>query len=48
MVVAVSEKRRGCYVYMFEENDYNEDLEDFLILLMNAKTLDIQKPNLRR
>ena len=28
--------------------DYNEALEAFLILLMNEKTLDIQKPNPRR
>jgi hypothetical protein len=28
--------------------NYNEALEAFLILLMNAKTLDIQKPNPRR
>jgi hypothetical protein len=31
-----------------EKNDYNEAPEAFLILLMNAKTLDIQKPNPRR
>jgi hypothetical protein len=31
-----------------EHNDYNEALEVLLILLMNAKTLDIQKPNPRR
>jgi hypothetical protein len=28
--------------------DYNEALEALFILLMNAKTLDIQKPNPRR
>ena len=28
--------------------DYNEAPDTFLILLMNAKTLDIQKPNPRR
>jgi hypothetical protein len=28
--------------------DYNEALEAFLILLMNAKTLGIQKPTYRR
>jgi hypothetical protein len=45
MVVAISEKRCGCYTNMFERNDYNEAPEAFLILLMNSKTLDIQKPN---
>ena len=48
MVVAISEKRCGCYVHSFEQNDYNEALEAFFVLLMNAKTLDIQKPNPRR
>jgi hypothetical protein len=48
MVVAISKKRCGCYVHPSENNDYNEALEDFLILLMKAKTLDIQKPNPRR
>jgi hypothetical protein len=48
MVVAIYEKRCGCYVYPFEKNDYNEALDAFLRLLMNAKTLDIQKPNPRR
>jgi hypothetical protein len=28
--------------------DYNEALEAFLILLINAKTLDKKKPNPRR
>jgi hypothetical protein len=45
MVVAISEKRCGCYVHPSEKNDYNEALEAFLILLMNEKTIDIQKPN---
>jgi hypothetical protein len=45
MVVAISEKRCGCYTHPFEKNDYNEALDAFLTLLMNAKTLDIQKPN---
>jgi hypothetical protein len=45
MVVAISEKRCGCYVHLSKQNDYNEAPEEFLILLMNAKTLDIQKPN---
>ena len=31
-----------------EQNDYNEAPEAFLTLLVNAKTLDIQKPNPRR
>jgi hypothetical protein len=48
MVVAISEKRCGCYTHPSEKNDYNEAPEAFLILLMNAKTLDIQKPNPRR
>jgi hypothetical protein len=48
MVVAISEKRCGCYAHPSEKNDYNEAPEAFLILLMNAKTLDIQKPNPRR
>ena len=47
MVVAISEKRCGCYAHPFEHNDYNETPEAFLILLVNAKTLDIQKPNPR-
>ena len=45
MVVAISEKRCGYYVHPSEKNDYNEALESFLTLLMNSKTLDIQKPN---
>jgi hypothetical protein len=48
MVVVISEKRCGYYMHPSEKNDYNEALEAFLILLMNAKTLDIQKPNPRR
>jgi hypothetical protein len=48
MVVAISEKRCGCYMHPSEKNDYNEAPEAFLILLMNSKTLDIQKPNPRR
>jgi hypothetical protein len=48
MVVAISEKRCGCYTHPSEKNDYNEAPEAFLTLLMNAKTLDIQKPNPRR
>ena len=47
MVVAISEKRCGCYAHPSEKNDYNEAPEAFFILLMNAKTLDIQKPNPR-
>jgi ribosome biogenesis GTPase A len=48
MVVAISEKRCGCYVHPYEKNDYNEAPETFLTLLMNAKTLDIKKPKPRR
>jgi hypothetical protein len=48
MVVAISEKRCGFYVHLSEKNDYNEAPKEFLILLMNSKTLDIQKPNPRR
>jgi hypothetical protein len=45
MVVAISEKICGCYAHTSEENDYNETPEVFLILLMNAKSIDIQKLN---
>jgi hypothetical protein len=48
MAVAILEKRCGCYAHPSEKNDYNEALEEFFILLMNAKTLDIKKPNPRR
>jgi ribosome biogenesis GTPase A len=48
MVVVISEKRCGCYVHPYEKNDYNEAPEEFLTLLMNSKTLYIQKPNPRR
>jgi hypothetical protein len=48
MVVVISEKRCGCYAHLSEKNDYNEAPEAFLTLLMNAKTIDIQKPNPRR
>ena len=48
MAVIISEKRCGCYTHLSEHNDYNEAPEEFLILLMNVKTLDIQKPNPRR
>jgi hypothetical protein len=48
MVVAISKKRCGFYAHPYEHNDYNEALEEFLILLMNDKTIDIQKPNTRR
>jgi len=47
-MVAISKKRRGCYAPSSKKNDYNEAPKEFLILLMNAKTLDIQKPNPRR
>jgi hypothetical protein len=48
MVVAISEKRCGYYTHLLRRMDYYEAPEAFLILLMNAKTLDIQKPNPRR
>ena len=48
MVVSISEKRCGFNVHSSKKNDYNEALEAFLTLLMNAKTLDIKKPNPRR
>ena len=48
MVVAISEKRCGCYEHSSEKNDYNEAPKAFLTLLMNSKTLYIQKPNPRR
>jgi hypothetical protein len=48
MVVVISEKRCGFYAHPSEKNDYNEAPEAFLTLLMNSKTLDIQKPNPRR
>jgi hypothetical protein len=48
MMVAISKKRCGCYMHPPEKNDYNEVPEAFLILLMNGKTLDIQKSNPRR
>ena len=48
MVVVISKKRCGFYAHPYEKNDYSEALETFLTLLMNSKTLDIQKPNLGR
>ena len=48
MVVAISQKGCGCYAHPSEQNDYNEALDAFLTLLMNEKTLDIQKSNPRR
>jgi hypothetical protein len=48
MVVAIFDKRCGCYEHPFEKNDYNEAPKVFLTLLINEKTLDIQKPNPRR
>ena len=47
MVVVIFEKRCGCYMHPSEKNDYNEAPKALLTLLMNAKTLDIQKPNPR-
>ena len=35
-------------MHMSKNNDYNEAPKEFLTLLMNAKTLEIQKPNPRR
>jgi hypothetical protein len=37
MVVAISEKRCGCYMHLSEHNDYNEAPEEFLILIMMPK-----------
>jgi hypothetical protein len=48
MVVVISKKRCGFYAHLYEKNDKNEALEAFFILLVNSKTLDIQKPNPRR
>ena len=48
MVVAISEKRCGCYAHSPENNDYNEAPEAFLTLLTNSKTLDIRKTKSRR
>jgi hypothetical protein len=48
MVVAIFEKRCGFYTHPSKKNHYNETPEAFLTLLMNAKTVDIQKPNPRR
>jgi hypothetical protein len=45
MVVAIFEKRCGCYMNQFEKNHYNDAPEAFLTLLMNSKNLDIKKPN---
>jgi hypothetical protein len=45
MVVAISEKKCGCYAHSSKQNDCNEAPEAFLTLLVNSKTLDIQKPN---
>jgi hypothetical protein len=48
MVVAISDNRCGFYAHPSEKNDYNEAPEEFLTLLMNFKTIDIQKPTPRR
>ena len=48
MVVVISEKRCGCYAHLYENNVYNEAPNSFLTLLMNSKTIAIQKPNPRR
>ena len=48
MVIVISKKRCGFYAHPSEKNDYKKTLEAFFILLMNAKTLDTQKPNPRR
>jgi hypothetical protein len=48
MVVDISEKRCGFYMHLSEKNDYIGAPKSFLILLMNAKTIDIEKPNPRR
>jgi hypothetical protein len=43
----ISEKRCEDYAHL-QEDDYNEDLNAFFTINMNAKTLGIQKPNPRR
>ena len=43
--VAMSEKWCGFYAHSSKNNNYNEALEAFLRLLVNDKTIDIQKPN---
>ena len=48
MVVAISEKRCGCYAHPTEHNGLQRGSIGIFILLMNEKTLDIQKPNPRR
>jgi hypothetical protein len=48
MVVVISEKRCGCYAHLSEKNDYNEAPKEFLTLIVNAKTLELQNPNPRR
>ena len=48
MMVAIYEKICGFYMHSSNNIDYNEAPEAFLTLLMNAKTLNIQKPNPRR
>jgi hypothetical protein len=48
MVVAISKKRCGFYTHLSKKNYYNEASEAFLTLLMNSKTIEIQKPNPRR
>jgi hypothetical protein len=47
MVVTISEKICGFYVHPSEQNDYNEAPNTLLTLLMNSKTIEIQKPNPR-
>jgi hypothetical protein len=48
MVVAIYVKRCSCYTHPSKQNDYNDAPEAFLTLLLNAKSIDIQKPNPRR
>jgi hypothetical protein len=48
MVVFISKKRYGFYMHSSKKNDHNEALEAFPTLIMNSKTIDIQKPNPRR
>jgi hypothetical protein len=45
MVVDIFEKRCGFYAHPSNKNDYSDAPEAFLIVLMNSKTLNIQKPN---
>jgi hypothetical protein len=43
----IPEKRCDVYAHS-QEDEYNEALKVFVTIKMNAKTLDLQKPNPRR